>query len=70
MTKQKQMTDKELDQVSGGSAFVKLDGVSGGLINDEFDDFRGLINDEFDDFKGSKYRIGRGPAKYTEVEWT
>ena len=59
MTKQKQMTDKELDQVSGGSAFVKLDGVSGGLINDEFDDF-----------KGSKYRICRGPAKYTEVEWT
>ena len=29
MTKQKQMTEKELDQVSGGSAFVKLGDLRG-----------------------------------------
>ena len=29
MTQQKQMTDKELDQVSGGSAFVKLGDLRG-----------------------------------------
>jgi len=29
MTKQKQMTEKELDQVSGGPAFVKLGDLRG-----------------------------------------
>ena len=29
MTKQKQMTEKELDQVSGGPVFAKYDGVVG-----------------------------------------
>ena len=28
MTKQKQMTEKELDQVSGGGVWAKLDGLS------------------------------------------
>ena len=35
MTKQKQMTEKELDQVSGGPAFIKLtDTQRGYSIND------------------------------------
>ena len=52
-----ELSDEELDSVAGGGVFAKLDGVAAGAAYIKFD---GL----------TKFRIGRGPQGYTEVEWT
>ena len=52
-----ELSDEDLDSVAGGVVFAKLDGVAAGAAYIKFD---GL----------TKFRIGRGPQGYTEVEWT
>ena len=52
-----ELSDEELDSVAGGGVFAKLDVVVAGAAYIKFD---GL----------TKFRIGRGPQGYTEVEWT
>jgi bacteriocin-like protein len=62
MAKQKQMTEKELDRVSGGPHIRNFNGRTGVIGNRAS---RHIVHPDYLQSKNGKPSIG-----YTEVEWT
>ena len=62
MTTQKQMTEKELDQVSGGPHIRDFNGRTGVIGNRAS---RHIVHPNYRQSKNGKPSMG-----YTEVEWT
>ena len=70
MTKQKQMTENELDQVSGGPHIRNFNGRTGVIGNRAsrhivHPDYLQIVHPDYRQSKNGKPSIG-----YTEVEWT